>query len=460
MTLNILPNAKTQFFDGNGNPLAAGFVYMYIPSTTTPKATYQDSLGTVANTNPIVLDANGEALIWGSGAYRQIVTDSLGNIMWDQVTLDPGYAVVSSFSGTSTTSVAIGTGAKSFTTQPGLQFFPGGNLIIASNASALNYMTGTVTSYNVSSGALVMNIVSTGGSGTFADWNISITGSPGAAGTVTSISVASANGFAGSSSGGGTPALTLSTTVTGVLKGNGTAISQATAGTDYLTPTGNGSGLTSLTAANISAGTAGISISGNAATVTTNANLTGPITSSGNATTIASGNTYPTPTFSGTATGQGLLDISGASAGQVKFPATQNASSNANTLDDYKEGTWTPVLRFNGNAVGMTYSVQLGTYTKIGNMVNVAAFIILSAKGSSTGQAEVIGIPYSPSNISQVGGVLTVTSGFTGLTSSPNFGLNVSTLYLWQTSSTGSVAVTDANFTNTTAFTFNFTYTI
>jgi hypothetical protein len=57
-------------------------------------------------------------------------------------------------------------------------------------------------------------------------------------GSVTAVSVASANGFAGSSSGGATPALTLSTSITGVLKGNGTAISAATAGTDYVTPTG------------------------------------------------------------------------------------------------------------------------------------------------------------------------------------------------------------------------------
>lgn len=52
-------------------------------------------------------------------------------------------------------------------------------------------------------------------------------------GTVTAVSVASANGFAGSSSGGATPALTISTTVNGIAKGNGTAFSAATAGTDY-----------------------------------------------------------------------------------------------------------------------------------------------------------------------------------------------------------------------------------
>lgn len=53
---------------------------------------------------------------------------------------------------------------------------------------------------------------------------------------ITSVSVASSNGLAGTSSGGVTPALTLSTTVTGIVKGNGTALSAATAGTDYLAP--------------------------------------------------------------------------------------------------------------------------------------------------------------------------------------------------------------------------------
>jgi len=70
-------------------------------------------------------------------------------------------------------------------------------------------------------------------------------------GTVTAVSVVSANGLAGSSSGGTTPALTLSTSITGVLKGNGTAISAAVAGTDYVTPTGT----TTLTNKTIEAGT-------------------------------------------------------------------------------------------------------------------------------------------------------------------------------------------------------------
>lgn len=62
---------------------------------------------------------------------------------------------------------------------------------------------------------------------------------PTSGGTVTSASVVSANGFAGTvATATTTPAITLTTSITGVLKGNGTAISAAVAGTDYVTPTG------------------------------------------------------------------------------------------------------------------------------------------------------------------------------------------------------------------------------
>jgi hypothetical protein len=67
---------------------------------------------------------------------------------------------------------------------------------------------------------------------------VKIASSTAGTGTVTAVSVVSANGLAGTSSGGATPALTLSTSITGVLKGNATAISAAVAGTDYVTPTG------------------------------------------------------------------------------------------------------------------------------------------------------------------------------------------------------------------------------
>jgi hypothetical protein len=75
--------------------------------------------------------------------------------------------------------------------------------------------------------------------GTLYNYNGSAWASAGAGSYVTALTVASSNGFAGTSSGGTTPALTLTTSVTGVLKGNGTAISAATSGTDYVIPSGN-----------------------------------------------------------------------------------------------------------------------------------------------------------------------------------------------------------------------------
>jgi len=101
-------------------------------------------------------------------------------------------------------------------------------------------------------------------------------------------------------------------------------------------------------------------------------------------------------TFSGTAlTPNCLLDISGASGGQIQFPATQNASSNVNTLDDYEEGTWTPVLNFGGSAGVLIYNYQNGTYTKVGNVVTVRCYIAISTKTAATGAATLSGLPYA-----------------------------------------------------------------
>ncbi|CAD6548595.1 hypothetical protein LMG28727_04859 [Paraburkholderia kirstenboschensis] len=86
--MQILPNAKVQFIDQNGLPLASGTVGFYFPGTLNPKPTYQDAAGTIANTNPVALDSRGQALIWGSGVYRQIVKDASGVTIWDQVTED------------------------------------------------------------------------------------------------------------------------------------------------------------------------------------------------------------------------------------------------------------------------------------------------------------------------------------------------------------------------------------
>lgn len=88
MSGTIIPQAEQQFCDINGHPLANGYVYMYVPNTTTFKDTFQDPALTIRNTNPIRLDGSGRAIIWGTGSYRQIVQDANANLIYDQVTED------------------------------------------------------------------------------------------------------------------------------------------------------------------------------------------------------------------------------------------------------------------------------------------------------------------------------------------------------------------------------------
>lgn len=86
-------------------------------------------------------------------------------------------------------------------------------------------------------------------------------------------------------------------------------------------------------------------------------------------------------------TAAGLLDLSGAAAGQIKFPATQNASADANTFDDYEEGTWTPT----GN--GITFTSAAGQYTKKGREATIHAQVTYPAT-ANTNQATVGGVPF------------------------------------------------------------------
>ena len=57
--------------------------------------------------------------------------------------------------------------------------------------------------------------------------------------------------------------------------------------------------------------------------------------------------------------------------------------------------SWTPTLQFGGAAVGMTFTTQVGTYVRVGNLVFVNFFLLLSAKGSSTGTCTVGGLPFA-----------------------------------------------------------------
>jgi len=78
----------------------------------------------------------------------------------------------------------------------------------------------------------------------------------------------------------------------------------------------------------------------------------------------------------------------------IAFPATQVTSSDANTLDDYEEGTFTPTVQGVSSAGTATYSNQLGAYTKIGNLVYVNVYLIYTS-GTGTGQLRVANLPFT-----------------------------------------------------------------
>jgi len=85
MSYSLSPNVKARFFiTGTNRPLAGGLLYTYLVGTTTPAATYSDNLGT-PNTNPIVLDADGECDLYLDDdiSYRMILKNSAGVTQFD-----------------------------------------------------------------------------------------------------------------------------------------------------------------------------------------------------------------------------------------------------------------------------------------------------------------------------------------------------------------------------------------
>jgi hypothetical protein len=102
----------------------------------------------------------------------------------------------------------------------------------------------------------------------------------------------------------------------------------------------------------------------------------------------------------GTTLGVGAATPSASGAG-ITFPATQSASTDANTLDDYEEGTWTGTVTASiGSITSYTASY---TYTKIGNLVNIRGSISVTNNGTGSGHLRVAGIPFSSSNVTGCG---------------------------------------------------------
>lgn len=89
----LLPNAIQYFMDANGKPLANGKVFMYTPSTTTPKTTWTTADKAIAQPQPFIplgIAGKPASPIYGDGSYRQLVKDQFNNTIWDFTTASTG----------------------------------------------------------------------------------------------------------------------------------------------------------------------------------------------------------------------------------------------------------------------------------------------------------------------------------------------------------------------------------
>jgi hypothetical protein len=153
-------------------------------------------------------------------------------------------------------------------------------------------------------------------------------------------------------------------------------------------------------------------------------------------TTIAIGNATPSTSGSG-----------------ITFPATQSASSDANTLDDYEEGTWTPVATSNAGSI-TTYSVT-ASYVKIGRIVNCTFTVTVTNIGTASSFMNISGFPFSS---------ITPASGFNTATGTCRENALTGTLYQFYltTGSSSGTAQTTAGgavtWGNNMSMNFNITY--
>jgi hypothetical protein len=133
----------------------------------------------------------------------------------------------------------------------------------------------------------------------------------------------------------------------------------------------------------------------------------------------------------------------------------------ANALDDYEEGTWTIGVTFGGAAVGVTTSSNTGTYTKIGRQVTVNAYLQLTSKGSSTGDAKLTGLPFTIASGNSF--FSAASSVFFDITFANQFQVQgaqgSTTMDLLETSVLGTLSlITDVDFANNAGIVLSLTY--
>jgi len=155
MSYNLSPlgGAGWQFFDNNGIPLSGGLLYTYAAGTSTPIATYTTTSGSIANSNPIVLDSAGRPPneIWLNGAYsyKFVLQNVLGSQIWSMDNLGGGLPSAGSQSyQTATQGQTVFTGLSYITGNNSLKIFVNGSKQIVTlnytetSSSSITFVTG------------------------------------------------------------------------------------------------------------------------------------------------------------------------------------------------------------------------------------------------------------------------------------------------------------------------------
>lgn len=247
-------------------------------------------------------------------------------------------------------------------------------------------------------------------------------------GTVTSASVVSANGFAGTvANASTTPAITLSTSITGVLKGNGTALSAATAGTDYLAPPSG----TALLKANSGGALANATAGTDYCAATSGSGILKG--SSGNTTTATAGTDYVAPATATTFTGKQTFNGTTSTIASVLANAAETTNIVAGTN--------------NGNSTAYFNTASVNYYTS-NNSANWTQNLIFASGVSldsvmSTGQSITMAIlstnggsAYYPTSVTVDGSSATVKwQGGTAPTSGNASSIDVYTYTIIKTAS-------------------------
>ena len=170
--------------------------------------------------------------------------------------------------------------------------------------------------------------------------------------------------------------------------------------------------------------------------------------------------TLPDETVSLTGAPAGLDDVGGVARATSGLLFNGDTAA-ANALDDYEEGTWTPVIVGRTTAGAATYTIQTGRYTKIGNVVHIECRLGWSAH-TGTGTTQINGLPFTNNdhyaNLSIVhrDGLTVSSSHYVNLSIVPN----QSYMYVLETSTGTDYAAILALDTNVPDMAFSGTYTV